>query len=127
MGVVVLHQLFHDKGLEQLQRHLLGQAALAHLELRPDDDNAAAGIVHALAQQVLAEAALFAPEHIRKGFEGPVARAGDRAAPTAVIDESIHCLLEHALLVADDDIRRFELQQPVQPVVPIDNPAVQVV
>ena len=59
-----LDELFHHKGLEQLERHFLRQAALVHLKLRPHDDNGAAGIVHALAEQVLAEASLLAAEHV---------------------------------------------------------------
>ncbi len=33
------YQLFHYKGLEQLNRHLLGETALIDLELRPHHDN----------------------------------------------------------------------------------------
>ena len=51
---------FVDEGLEQLKRHLFGQAALMEPEIRADDDDRTAGIVHALAQKVLAEAALLA-------------------------------------------------------------------
>ena len=127
MGVGVLHQLLHDEGLKQLQRHFLGQAALIHLQFRPYHDNRTAGIVHPLAQQVLAEAPLLAPEHIRKGLKGPVARARNRAAPAAVVDEGVHGLLEHPLFVAHDDVRRPQLQEPLKPVVPVDDPAVQVV
>ncbi|KAF5036255.1 hypothetical protein DSECCO2_576940 [anaerobic digester metagenome] len=65
-GDLLVDESLHDKGLEQLQRHLLRQAALIHFELRPDDDNRTAGIVDALAQQVLAEAALLALEHVGK-------------------------------------------------------------
>ena len=57
--IPLVRQLFHDKRLEQLKCHFLRQATLIHLELRPDDDNAAAGIVHALAEQVLTEAPLL--------------------------------------------------------------------
>ena len=57
-------QALHDEGLEQLQRHFLGQAALMQLELRAYDDNGTAGIVHALAQQVLAEATLLTAQQI---------------------------------------------------------------
>ncbi|MPM89264.1 hypothetical protein SDC9_136372 [bioreactor metagenome] len=49
MGVSVLHQLFHDKGLKQLQRHFFGQAALVHFQLRSHHDNRTSGIVHTLA------------------------------------------------------------------------------
>ena len=37
--VVEVDQALHDKGFEQLQRHLLGQAALVQLQLRADDDD----------------------------------------------------------------------------------------
>ncbi len=53
-----------DERLEQLQRHLLGQAALVELKLRPGDDDRATRIVDALAEQILAEAALLALEHV---------------------------------------------------------------
>ena len=35
--------------------------------------------------------------------------------------------MEHALLVVDDDLGRAEVQQALQPVVPVDDPAVQVI
>ena len=66
--VTAFHKLFHDEGLEKLQRHFLGEATLVHLKLRPYHDNATARIVHALTEEVLAEAALLAAKHIRKGF-----------------------------------------------------------
>src|SRR4051812_8996677 len=49
-----------DERLEEDERHLLRQTTLVELELRADDDDGAAGIIDALAEQVLAEAALFA-------------------------------------------------------------------
>jgi hypothetical protein len=59
-----LDELAHDERLEQLERHLLGQPALVELELRTDDDDRAARVVDALAEQVLAEPALLALEHV---------------------------------------------------------------
>ena len=53
-----------DERLEQLQCHLLRQAALMQLELGSDDDHRTTGIVDALAKEVLAEPALLALEHI---------------------------------------------------------------
>ena len=63
-----LDQTLHDEGLEQLQRHLLGQTALVHLQLRADNDNGTAGVVDTLAQQVLTEATLLTLEHIGQGL-----------------------------------------------------------
>ena len=127
VGAAVLHQLLHDERAEQLHGHLLGHAALIDLQLRADDDNASARVVHALAQQVLPEAALLALEHIAQGLEGAVVRAGDGASAPSVVDKGVHRLLEHTLLVADDDVRGIELHQPLQAVVAVDNAAVQVV
>src|SRR5436853_1425019 len=59
-AVARLLQSVIDEWLEQLQRHLLRQAALMQLQLRTDHDNGTARVVHALAQQVLAEATLLA-------------------------------------------------------------------
>ena len=127
VGQALVHQPLHDEGLEELQGHLLGQAALVQLQLRPDDDDRTARVVHALAQQVLAEPALLALEHVAQGLQRPVARTGHRPAAAAVVDEGVHGLLEHPLFVADDDVGRAQLQQPLQAVVAVDHAPVQVV
>ena len=46
-----------DEGLEQFQRHQFGQAALVQLERWAHGNHGTTGVVHALAQQVLAETA----------------------------------------------------------------------
>ncbi len=61
---LALDQARHDERLEQLERHDLGQPALVQLQVGAGDDHRAAGVVHALAEQVLAEAALLALEHV---------------------------------------------------------------
>src|SRR5450759_284711 len=58
-GDALLDQLVDDERLEQLERHQLGQAALVQLELRADDDDRTARVVHALAEQVLTEPCLL--------------------------------------------------------------------
>ena len=126
-GVLQLHQALHDEGLEQLQRHLRRQAALVQLELRADDDDRTTGVVDALAQQVLAEAALLALEHVGQALERAVVGAGHRTAAAAVVDEGVHRLLQHTLFVAHNDIWSAQLQQTLQTVVAVDDAAVQVV
>src|SRR5581483_6151747 len=83
VGQAAVHQGVHDEGLEQLQRHALRQAALVQLQLRTDNDDRAAGVVHALAQQVLAEAALLALEHVRQALELVVASTANSPAAAA--------------------------------------------
>src|SRR3989449_715618 len=122
-----LLQLPEDEGLEELQRHLLGQAALVQLEVRPDHDDGAAGIIHALAEQILTEPALLALQRIGQRFQRPVVGAGDDAAAAPVVEQRVDGFLEHPLLVADDDLRRLEVHQPLQPVVPVDDAAIEVV
>ena len=127
LRVAQVDQPLHHERLEQLERHALGQAALVQLELRADDDDRTAGVVDALAEQVLAEPALLALEQIRQRLERAVARAGDRPAATAVVEQRVDGLLQHPLLVVDDDLGRAEVDQPLEPVVAVDHAAVQVV
>src|SRR3954466_8456978 len=108
-------------------RHQLRQAALVQAQRRAGHDDRTARVVHALAQQVLAEAALLALEHVAQGLQGAVARARDGPAAAAVVEQRVDGLLQHALLVVDDDLRRAEIQEPLQAVVPVDDAAVEVV
>src|SRR5205823_9135767 len=48
-------------------------------------------------------------------------------APPPVVEEGVDGLLQHALLVVDDDLGRAEVEQPLQPVVAVDHAAVEVV
>src|SRR5438067_1878404 len=117
----------HDERLEELERHQLRQAALVQAQVRAGDDDRAAGVVDALAEQILAEAALLALEHVGERLEWPVARARHGAAAAAVVEQSVDGLLQHPLLVVDDDLRRAEVEQPLEAVVAIDDAAVEVV
>ena len=131
-GLDVLRELevdepLHHEGLEQLERHLLGQTALLELELRADDDDRTAGVVDALAEQVLTEPALLALQHVGERLERAVAGARDRAPAAAVVEQRVDGLLQHPLLVVDDDLGRTEVEEPLQPVVAVDHPAVEVV
>ena len=47
--------------------------------------------------------------------------------PAAVVEQGVHGLLKHALFVADDDFRSPQLDKALEPVVPVDDPAVEVV
>ncbi len=127
VGEALLDELAHDERLEQLERHLLGQPALVELELRADHDDRATRVVHALAEQVLAEPALLALEHVGQRLQAVVAGAGDRPAAPAVVDQRVAGFLEHPLLVADDDLRGAQLQQSLEPVVAVDDAPVEIV
>ena len=122
-----LNQTLHDKRLEQLDCHFLRQAALINLQIRTYDDYGTAGVVNTLAQQVLTETSLLALQHIGERLERAVVRAGYRTATAAVVDQRVHCFLQHALLVANNDVRRAQLQQALQTVISVDNATIQIV
>src|SRR5690606_17904364 len=126
-GQALALQLGKDERLEQLQRHLLRETTLVQLEVRTDHDDRTAGVVDALAQQVLAEATLLALDHVGQRLQRTLVGPGDGAATTAVVHQRVNRLLQHALLVADDDLRRIEFQQATQAVVAVDDAAVEVV
>ena len=120
-------ELVEDEGLEQLQRHQLRQAALMQLQLRADDDDRTARVVDALAQQVLAETAALALDHVGQRLQRTLVGARHRLAAAAVVEQRVDGFLQHPLFVADDDVRRLELEQALQPVVAVDHAAIQVV
>src|SRR6266542_1153416 len=64
VGQAASHQAVHNERFEKLQGHALRQAALVQLQLRTNHDDGAPGVVHALAKQVLTEAALLAFQHV---------------------------------------------------------------
>ena len=127
MDVAQFFEAADDERLEQDERHLLGQTALVQLEFGADDDDRTAGVIHALAQQVLAEAPALALEHVAERFQGAIAGPGHRAAMAAVVEQRIDGFLQHALFVADDDFRGLELEQVLQPVVAVDDAAIEIV
>ena len=74
-----------------------------------NDDNAPRRVVDALAEEVLAETSLLALEHVGEGSERALVRTGDGLAAATIIEEGVHRLLKHPLLVADDDLRSVQL------------------
>src|ERR1019366_4386828 len=68
-AVAALLEAVINERLEELERHLLGKAALVQAQLGADHDDGAAGVIDALAEQGLAETALHALESIGERSE----------------------------------------------------------
>src|ERR1700738_4312476 len=126
-AVPVLLQAVIDERLEQLERHLLGQAALVQLEFGADHDDRTAGVVDALAEEVLAEAALLALERVAERLERAIVGATQHAATAAIVKQRVYSFLQHALFVAHNDFRSVQVHQLLQPVVAVDDAAIEVV
>ena len=60
-------------------------------------------------------------------FSARLPGPGDRAATAAVVEQGVDGLLQHPLLVVDDDLGRAEVEQTLEPVVPVDHASVEVV
>ena len=125
--VATLFQLVVDERLEQLQGHVLRQPALVQTQFRADDDNRPARIIDPLAEQILAEPSALALQHVGQRLERALVRAGQRPAATAVVEQRVHRFLQHALFVAHDDVGCAQLHESFEPVVAVDDAAVQVV
>ncbi len=115
------------KGSNRTSAIFFGKTALVELEFRTDDDDGTAGVVDALAEQVLTETATLALEHVAEGLERTVRGARDGTAVTAVVEQGVHRFLKHALFVADDDFRGLQLQQGLETVVAVDDAAIKIV
>ncbi len=127
VGVVEVLEPANHERLKQLERDLLGQAALMQLQLGADDDHASRRVVDAFAEQVLAEPALLALDHVGERLERAVGGAEHGPLAPVIVEERVDRLLQHPLFVADDDFRRVEIDELLQPVVAVDDAAIQVV
>src|ERR1700691_2092464 len=116
-----------DERLEQFERQFLPQPALMQLEFRADHDDGTARIVDALAQQILAEAALLAFEHVSERLQRPLVGAGNDATAAAVVEQRVDRLLQHPFLVADDDVGSAQLDEPLQAIVAVNDAAIEIV
>ena len=96
-------------------------------EVRSHHNHRAARIVDALSEQVLTEATLLAFQRVRQRLQGPVVRAAKHTTAATVVEKSIHGFLEHALFVANDDVGSFEFHELFQPIVAVDDPAIEIV
>src|SRR5437588_9942921 len=94
-----------DEGLEQLKRHLLRQSALMKFQFGTDNDYRTSGVVHALSQQILAEASLLALQRVGERLQWTVIGPAQYAATSAIVEQGIDRFLEHALFVAHDHFR----------------------
>src|SRR5262249_16603292 len=110
-AVSLRFELVIDERLEKLKRHLLWQTPLVELELGADHDDGTAGVVHALAEQVLAKTALLALERIGQGLEGTIVGSAENAPTAAIVEQGVDSFLQHALFVAHDDVRRAQFHQ----------------
>ena len=105
------NELIEDEGLEELERHQLRHAALVQAQFRTHRNHGTAGVVDALAEQVLTETSLLTAQHLGKRLERTVGSARNRLSSLAVVDQRVDRFLQHALLVAHDDIGRVELNE----------------
>ena len=86
IGQAAQFQLVVDKRLEQLQRHLLGQAALMQFQIGTNHNDGTSGIIHALTEQILTETTLLALDDIGQGFQRTPIITGDRLAAAIIIE-----------------------------------------
>ena len=98
-----------------------------HLQLWAYDDDGAGGVVYTLPEEVLTEASLLPLQAIREGLERAVVVRAYGARLAGVVEERVDGLLEHALLVAKDDLGRLDLDHALEAVVTDDHTTIEVV
>jgi hypothetical protein len=114
-------------GLNSSRAIFLGRPHWWSLSSGPTTMTERAGVVDALAEQVLAEPALLALDHVRQRLQRAVVGALDDPAAATVVEQRVHRLLQHPLLVADDDLRRAKVEQLLEAVVAVDHATVEIV
>src|SRR6202167_220742 len=116
-----------DERLEQLESHLLRQPALMQLEFGANNDHRTTGVIDALAEQVLAEAALLALQRVGKRLQRPVVGAAQNPSAASVIEQGVDRFLQHALLIAHDNFGSVQVHQLLQPVVAVNDAPIEIV
>jgi len=120
-------ELAEDERLEKLQCHLSWADHTGAVSVWAGHDHGTTRVIHALTQQILTEAALLAFNHIGQRLQRALVGAGNRTTPSAVIQQGIDRFLQHTLFVADNNVWRIEVEQPLKAVVSVDHPAIQIV
>ena len=95
-------------GLNSSSAIFFGRPHWCSLSSGPTTITERPGVVDALAEQVLAETAPLALQHVGQRLQRALVGAGDDAAAAAVVEQRVDRLLQHALLVADDDVRALQ-------------------
>src|SRR3984957_8192509 len=101
-----------------------------NFQFRTGHDNRATRVVNALAEQVLAETALLALEHVAQRLQAPALASGRHGAAgtgTVVVNQGVNGFLEHALLVAANNFGGVERDQLLEAVVTVNDPSIEVV
>ena len=116
-----------DERLIELQGDLFRQAALMQPKIWTNHDHASRRVIDALSKQVLAEPTLLALDHVGEALQRAVAGCQHRPLAAVVVEEGVHRLLQHPLLVADDHLGRIQVDQLFEPVVPVDDATIEVI
>ncbi len=127
IGIAQFLEATNDEWLEEFERDLLRQTALVEFQLRTNCDHRSSAVIHPLAQEVFAESTLLTLDHVGQGLKRSVVRTEHRATTTVVVEESIHRVLQHPLLVADDHLGCIEIEKFLETIVSVDQTTIEVV
>ena len=127
ISVTEFFQSSNDKRLIEFKRNFLGQTTLVQFQSRTNNNHASSGIINTLAQQIFTETPLLSLDHIGQGLQRSIRRTQYGSLAAIVIEQSINGLLQHPLLIADDDFGCIQVNQLPQAIVAVDDSTVQII
>ena len=109
-----------------------GQVVGGDAEPQAPEGVAGRGRLHPVAQPTAADALDEVVDARRRDghpvrLQRPVALPAHGARAAAVVEQRVHGLLQHALLVAHNDVGGAQLDQALQPVIAVDDATIEVV
>ena len=96
-------------------------------EFRSYHDYGTTGVVYTFTKQVLTETTLLTAKQTAQRLQFAVACARLRTFAAAVVQQTVHGVLQHTLFVVDKDFRRVDFDKFLQTIVTVDDSAVQIV
>ncbi len=123
--VITLEEFADEEWLKQFQAHLRRQTALVEQKLRVAHDHGAPRIIHALAQQMLAQVAPLATDRVGQAFERLPTRPGEGTISVAVVKERVTRFLQEALLVVEHHLGCLQRRKTLHPVVAVNHALIE--
>ena len=92
-----------------------------------NDDYTTRGVIDTLAKEILSKSPLLALDHVSQALERTITGSQYGSLAAVVVEECVDRLLQHPFFITDYHFGRIEINEFFQPIITVDDPAVEIV